>query len=220
MTSARSGDAPRSHLRGLYALVEPDRVEPVAFVDALLRAGVRLFQVRAKRGVDGAALAALARRVRAAGGITVVNDDVRLARLADGVHLGQEDAAGVDLRELRRALGPDALIGLSCGTPQEARAADPFAIDYIGAGPAFASPSKADAGLPIGLSGIRAVVDATALPVAAIGGIGPQTIGRIPETGATMAAVISALIRADPEAVARDLIARWNASTQRERAVR
>ena len=212
MTMTRSGDAPRSRLRGVYALVDPERVEPIAFTEALLRGGIRLVQVRAKSGIDGTTLIAIVGRVRAAGGIALVNDDVRLARLADGVHLGQEDAASLDLRELRRALGTSAVIGLSCGTPQEARTADPSVIDYLGAGPAFATPSKSDAGLPIGLSGIRAVVEATPLPVAAIGGIGSGVIARIPEAGATMAAVISALIGPDPEAAARDLIARWQSA--------
>ncbi|HYW54744.1 MAG TPA: thiamine phosphate synthase [Dongiaceae bacterium] len=195
-------------MRGVYALVDPGRAEPIAFTEALLRGGIRLVQVRAKNGIDGATLVALVARVRAAGGLALVNDDVRLARLADGVHLGQDDAAALDLAALRRALG-SAVIGLSCGTPQEARAADAALIDYVGAGPAFATPSKHDAGPPIGLSGIRAVVEATPLPVAAIGGIGPQTIARVPETGAAMAAVISALVCADVEAAARDLVARW-----------
>jgi thiamine-phosphate pyrophosphorylase len=199
-------------LRGVYALVDPDRVEPIAFIEALLRGGIRLIQVRAKDGIDGATLIAVVGRVRAAGGLAIVNDDVRLARLADGVHLGQEDAAGLDLRAVRTALR-DGIIGLSCGTPQEARAADPALVDYVGAGPAFASPSKGDAGLPIGLSGVRAVAEATPLPCAAIGGIGLDTIARVAETGAQMAAVLSALIRTDPEAAARDLVERWNSAT-------
>ncbi|HTD37059.1 MAG TPA: thiamine phosphate synthase [Candidatus Limnocylindrales bacterium] len=198
-------------MRGVYALVDPDRAEPIAFTEALVRGGIRLVQVRAKRGIDGATLIAIVARVREAGGLTIVNDDVRLARLADGVHLGQEDAGSLELPELRRALG-SAIIGLSCGTPQEARAADPALIDYIGAGPAFASPSKHDAGLPIGLSGVRAVAEATSLPVAAIGGIGLDTIARIPQTGATMAAVISALVCDDVEAAARTLVERWNSA--------
>ncbi len=210
MTTTRSGDAPRSRLRGVYALVDPNRVEPIAFTEALLRGGIRLVQVRAKGGIDGATLIALVARVRAAGGLALVNDDVRLARLADGVHLGQEDAAGIDLRALRTAL-PDGVIGLSCGTPQEARAADSAHVDYVGVGPAFATPSKGDAGLPIGLSGVRAVVAATALPCAAIGGIGLGEIARVRETGVAMAAVLSALIREDVEGAARELVARWNA---------
>ncbi|HEV3089428.1 MAG TPA: thiamine phosphate synthase, partial [Candidatus Elarobacter sp.] len=184
-------------MRGVYALVDPDRVEPIAFTEALLRGGIRLIQIRAKSGIDGTTLIAIVGRVRAAGGLAIVNDDVRLARLADGVHLGQEDAAVLDLPALRRALGTG-LIGLSCGTPKEARAADPALVDYIGAGPLLASPSKHDAGEPIGVSGVRAVVEATALPVAAIGGIGPATIALAAESGAAMAAVISALVCDDP----------------------
>jgi thiamine-phosphate diphosphorylase len=209
MTTARSGDAPRSRLRGVYALVDPDRVEPIAFTEALLRGGIRLIQIRAKNGIDGATLIAVVARVRAAGGIAIVNDDVRLARLADGVHLGQEDAVGLDLRALRLALR-DGVVGLSCGTPQEARAADPLLVDYVGVGPVFATPSKGDAGLPIGLNGLRAVVAATALPCAAIGGIGLDEIARVRETGAPMAAVLSALVRDDAEAAARELVARWD----------
>ncbi len=209
MRTTGSGDAPRSRLRGVYALIDPDRVEPIAFTEALLRGGVRLIQVRAKNGIDGATLIAIVTRIRAAGGLAIVNDDVRLARLADGVHLGQEDAAELDLRAVRTALR-DGIIGLSCGTPQEARAADPALIDYIGAGPAFATPSKNDAGLPIGLSGVRAVAGATEIPCAAIGGIEETNIGRLHETGVAMAAVLSALNRDDVEAAARELVARWN----------
>jgi thiamine-phosphate pyrophosphorylase len=208
MTQARSGDAPRSRLRGVYALIDPDRVEPIAFTEALLRGGIRLVQVRAKSGIDGATLIAIVSRVRAAGGVALVNDDVRLARLADGVHLGQEDAALLDVPALRRALR-DGVIGLSCGTPAEARAADPALYDYVGAGPLFATPSKSDAGLPIGISGVRAVVEATPLPVAAIGGIGIETIARARESGAAMAAVIGALICDDVEDAARTLTERW-----------
>ncbi len=193
----------------MYALVDPDRVEPVAFVEALLRGGIRLFQVRAKGGIDGAALAAIVARARAAGGLTIVNDDVRLAELADGVHLGQEDAAALDLVRLRDALRGK-IVGLSCGTPQEAGAADPALIDYVAAGPVFATPSKHDAGPPIGISGTRAVSAATSLPCAAVGGIGPATIARVRASGVAMAAVISALVCDDPETAARELVARWN----------
>ena len=209
MTATRSGDAPRSRLRGVYALVDPDRVEPIAFTEALLRGGIRLVQVRAKNGIDGTTLIAIVGRVRAAGGLALINDDVRLARLADGVHLGQEDAALLDLRQLRSALGTG-IIGLSCGAPREARAADPALVDYIGVGPVFATPSKYDAGLPIGISGVRAVAEATSLPCAAIGGIDLGTIMRVRETGAGMAAVMGALICDDVEATARTLVARWD----------
>jgi thiamine-phosphate diphosphorylase len=126
----------------------------------------------------------------------------------DGVHLGQEDAAGLDLRALREALGTR-IIGLSCGTPDEARRADPALIDYCGVGPIFATATKHDAGLPIGINGVRAVVDATSLPCAAIGGIGLATLPRVRETGAAMAAVSSALVCEDPAGAARALVEAW-----------
>jgi thiamine-phosphate pyrophosphorylase len=199
----------RARLRGVYAVVEPARGEPIAFVEALLRGGIRLVQVRAKEGIDGTTLIAIVERVRAAGGIAVLNDDVGLARLADGVHLGQEDAAHYDLAVLRDALGPQAIIGLSCGTPQEAARVDPAVVDYVGVGPLFATGSKADAGRPIGISGARAVVEASPVACAVIGGIGPTTIARARETGAAMAAVLSALVEPDPAAAASALIERW-----------
>jgi thiamine-phosphate pyrophosphorylase len=205
----RAGLAAR--LRGIYALVEPERRDPRPFVEELLAGGIRLFQIRAKRGVQRETLAAIVTLVRAAGGLTLVNDDVIAAADADGVHLGQEDAALHDLPALRSRLR-GAVIGLSCGTPAEARAADPAIVDYLGIGPLFATGSKADAGPPIGVNGVRAVVAATSLPTAAIGGIDLARIVRARETGATMAAIISALADAsDARAAARALVAAWNA---------
>jgi thiamine-phosphate pyrophosphorylase len=196
-------------LRGVYALIDPSAQEPIAATEALLRGGIRLVQIRAKDGIDAATLLAIVGRVRAAGGLTLVNDDVRMARLADGLHLGQEDAAPLDLAQLRRGL-PDAIVGLSCGTPAEAREADPRIIDYLGVGPIFGSRSKDDAGPAIGISGVRAVVEATTLPCAAIGGIGLDNLARVAESGAQMAAVLSALTGGDVEAAARALVERWN----------
>ncbi|MBV9440175.1 MAG: thiamine phosphate synthase, partial [Candidatus Eremiobacteraeota bacterium] len=112
--TARSGDAPRRRLHGIYAILEPDRVDPVAFTDALLAGGIRLVQVRAKRGIAVSVLQAIVARVRAAAGLTLVNDDPQLAQHADGVHLGQEDLALHDLTALRAALG-ERVIGISAG---------------------------------------------------------------------------------------------------------
>ena len=199
-------------LRGVYALIDPAaHAEPLAYLDALLRGGIRLVQIRAKSGIGLELLRGVIARIRAAGGIAIVNDDVETALEADGVHLGQEDLAGHDLRALRARLGARA-IGLSCGTPAEARALPTGLVDYVGAGPIFATASKGDAGGPIGVNGVRVVVEATALPVAAIGGISLASLPRVRETGATMAAVISALAAApDPEAAARQFVQAWSA---------
>jgi thiamine-phosphate pyrophosphorylase len=198
--------------RGIYALIDPAaHADPMAYLDALLRGGIRLVQVRAKRGIALELFRAAVARIRAAGGTAIANDDVELALEADGVHLGQEDLAGHDPRALRERLGVRA-IGLSCGTPGEARAVPAGLVDYLGAGPIFATASKDDAGGPIGVNGVRVAVEATTLPVAAIGGISLASLPRVRETGATMAAVISALSAApDPEAAARAFVGGWNA---------
>jgi thiamine-phosphate pyrophosphorylase len=197
---------------GIYALFDPvQQRDPVAYLDALVRGGIRLVQIRAKGGIAAELLDTLVSRIRAAGGTAIVNDDVALALRADGVHLGQEDAATLDLAALRTQLGAR-FVGLSCGTPAEARAVDRAYVDYIGVGPIFATASKADAGGPIGVNGVRVVVEATALPAAAIGGIGLAALPRVRETGAAMAAVISALAgAADPEATARAFVQGWSA---------
>jgi thiamine-phosphate pyrophosphorylase len=204
--------APAASLRGIYALFDPAaHADPAAYLEALLRGGIRLVQIRAKSGIALPLLRAVVARIRAAGGTAIVNDDVELAREADGVHLGQEDLALHDLAAVRARLGARC-IGLSCGTPAEARAVPAGMIDYLGAGPIFATSSKGDAGGPIGVNGVRVVVAATPLPVAAIGGITAASLPRVRETGAAMAAVISALSAApDPEAAARAFVQAWNA---------
>jgi len=197
-------------LHGIYALVDPEQRPAEPFVADLLAGGIRLFQIRAKGGLRRETLAAIVTMVRAAGGVTLVNDDVAAAADADGLHVGQGDAALLDLAAVRARLG-DGVIGLSCSTPGEARAVDPAIIDYLGIGPLFATATKPDAGLPLGVNGVRAVVAATRLPTAAIGGIDLARLPRVRETGATMVAIISALSSAtDVTATARALVTAWD----------
>ena len=85
----------------------------------------------------------------------VVNDrvDVALAAHADGVHLGPDDMAAVDARAL---LGPNAIIGLSIKTVDEAATAPVDLFDYAGVGGVYATLSKEQKTAPIGTEGISA----------------------------------------------------------------
>ncbi len=197
-------------LRGIYGIVDTAAVsDALAFADALVRAGIRLLQYRAKAGVDAAILESLCRCAHDHAALIVVNDDFEAALRADGWHVGQKDLAAHDLVKLRARLGAR-LFGISCGTPEQARAAEAAGADYVGTGPFAATASKADAGTPIGPAGVRAVVGATRLPVVAIGGIGPANLSGVAATGASMAAVISALAQPnDPHAAARELVRLW-----------
>ncbi len=197
-------------LRGIYGIVDAGAVsEPLAFANALLRGGVRVLQYRAKAGVDALTLEALCRAAHARGAHVIVNDDFDAALRADGWHAGQEDLATHDREGVRARLGTR-LFGISCGTPEEARAAQSLGADYVGTGPFAATASKSDAGAPIGPAGLCAVVRSTRLPVVAIGGIGPANLAAVAATGASMAAVISALALAnDASLAARELVRRW-----------
>jgi thiamine-phosphate pyrophosphorylase len=117
----------------------------------------------------------------------VVNDDVEAALMlgADGVHLGQADEGA------ETAMEHGLMLGLSATNVDEARAAERQA-DYIGAGPVWDSPSKPDAGPPIGLEGLREVCAIVSKPVVAIGGIDALNAADCIRAGAAGVAVIRA----------------------------
>ncbi len=199
-----------SRLAGIYVVLDAQTSADLErLLAAVLRSGVRLVQYRAKSGVDRALVRRLHARTQAAGASLIVNDDVAAALDADGLHVGQEDLAGLAGVHLRGRLG-SRLFGISAETPERALQAERLGADYIGAGPFVQTATKPDAGVPIGAAGLRAVVSATRLPVAAIGGIGLDELAAVAAAGAAMAAVISAVARAeDPESAARALVDRW-----------
>jgi thiamine-phosphate pyrophosphorylase len=121
-------------------------------------------------------------------GVTfVVNDDVEAALMlgADGVHLGRTDE-GAD-----RAKDHGLLLGLSATSLEEALAAAGQA-DYVGAGPVWDTPSKADADPAIGLDGLREICAAITIPVVAIGGIDAGNAADCVHAGAAGVAVVRA----------------------------
>jgi thiamine-phosphate pyrophosphorylase len=125
---------------------------------------------------------------RAAGVALVVNDDVEAAlRLgADGVHLGRDDPGA------ERAHEAGLLLGLSASSVEEAWEAEAAEASYVGAGPVWATPSKPDAGTPLGLDGLGAICGAVAAPVVAIGGVDASNAGDCIRAGAAGVAVIRA----------------------------
>jgi thiamine-phosphate pyrophosphorylase len=106
----------------------------------------------------------------------------------------------------RQILGPDRIIGVSAESPSIALQAAQDGADYVGVGDVFGTSSKADAGVPIGLSGLKAVVEPCPIPVVGIGGINHGNAAAVIEAGADGVALISAIVGAgDPEAAAREL---------------
>lgn len=136
----------------------------------------------------------------------VVNDSVEtaLAVDADGVHVGQSDIQGRDIRAL---IGPDRILGMTARTVEEARAAEAAGADYIGSGAVFGSSTKKNAkNLP--LETLRDICASVSIPVVAIGGIGKENIRELAGCGIAGAAVVSAVFGAeDPGRAAEELLA-------------
>jgi thiamine-phosphate pyrophosphorylase len=200
-------------LRGIYVIVNEDARAP-ELARAVLDAGVKVVQYRAKVGVNLGHIQLLRQFTLAHQALLIVNDDWRaaLAYDCDGVHLGPDDEGFRAVARVRAALG-DRLIGLSCGTLDEVRFANREDVDYLGIGSVYATASKADAGIPIGADGLRALAAESWSPVAAIGGVGLAQIDEVRATGVAMAAVISAVADApDAKAAAQVLVERWHAS--------
>ena len=135
----------------------------------------------------------------------VINDDVEIALAsgADGVHVGQKD---MDVKEARRRLGPGKIIGVSCKTVEQAKAAEAGGADYLGrAGAMYPTDTKSDTS-QVTVETLKAICRAVDIPVVAIGGIRADRIQPLKGTGADGVAVVSAIFgQPDIEAAARRL---------------
>lgn len=135
----------------------------------------------------------------------IVNDrvDVAMAVGADGVHLGTDD---LPVTMARRLLGAGAIIGASANTPDEARRAEADGASYLGVGTVFPTRSKNNIKSIIGIEGLKNIVTRVHIPVVAIGGITPDHIEQVMQTGAAGVAVISAVFgRGQPMSDTRQL---------------
>lgn len=153
------------------------------------------------------ALAARLRSVveRYPGARLTVHGDAAVAVAAglDGVHLG----AGADPVAARAALGPEALVGQSVHSVAQAAGVDPTCVDYVVAGPAFATASKPGYGPQLGALGIAAIARASPVAVIAIGGIEASLVGELLRAGATGVAVMGSVMRSGtPEQVVGALV--------------
>ncbi|MGE0084342.1 MAG: thiamine phosphate synthase [Desulfococcaceae bacterium] len=135
----------------------------------------------------------------------IVNDNIALALqiMADGVHLGQDDALPADARKM---MGKDAIVGATVSNLEELAKTDLTPCDYMGTGPVFPTTTKANAKAVKGLAGFRKIAEIAPVPVVAIGGITAETALSCFEHGASGIAVISYISRAEnPSENARKL---------------
>ena len=172
-----------------------------------LAGGATFVQLREKDAPHDEVLALaceLAQICRSAGVPFVIDDDIDIALEsgADGVHVGQSDAA---CSEARRRLGPDAIVGVSAQTVEQALQAQADGADYLGVGALIPTATKPDA-VDVTFDELRAICAAVDIPVVGIGGLNARTVPQMAGSGAKGAAVVSAIFAADDcEQATRDL---------------
>lgn len=125
----------------------------------------------------------------------VVNDSVEIALAieADGVHVGQSDIKGRDIRSI---IGADKILGISAGTVEEAINAEAAGADYIGVGAVFGTGTKKNA-RNMTIERLKEICRAVSIPVVAIGGINANNLMELSHSGVDGVAVVSAIFAAD-----------------------
>ena len=173
------------------------------WLDAVLRGGARIVQLRDKESGDRRLLAKaryFRQRTRDAGALFLVNDRVDIALLADadGVHVGQQDL----LPEEIARLAPQMLVGISCNSEEQARElgrreqAGTAAFSYFNIGPLFPTRTKEGLTAFIGPEAIARFAAHLAAPFTVMGGIKTEHIPRLVALGARRIALVTALSQA------------------------
>ncbi|MCJ1298998.1 hypothetical protein MMC08_001789 [Hypocenomyce scalaris] len=208
----------------LYLVTDSTKVilgdrDLVTVVRAALEGGVTIVQYRDKTS-QTADLIRIGKQLHAITGAhnvpLLINDrvDVALAVGAEGVHVGQDD---MDLAMARELMGPDAIIGVSCNSIEEARKAALGGATYLGIGTMFATSTKQNIKSIVGTAGTKAILTALSamdekVATVAIGGVNASNLQRVMyQSKATFkgldgVAVVSAIVGAeDPKTASSEL---------------
>jgi len=128
--------------------------------------------------------------------------DVALAVGAEGVHVGAED---MTVRDARRLMGPDAIVGATAKTVPWALEVFSEGADYLGVGAIYPTTTKVKTVLT-SVDTLRDICAAVPIPVNAIGGLNKDNIGILAGVPISGICAVSAIMKAeDPEKAAREL---------------
>ena len=196
----------------LYAVTDQSWLKEgqtlLSVCEDVLEKGATFLQIREKDldadsfEAEAAKLKALCQRYQVP---YVVNDSVEIALAidADGVHVGQSDIKGRDIRSI---IGPDKILGISAGTVEEAVAAEHAGADYIGVGAVFGTSTKKNA-RNLTVEKLKEISSAVSIPVVAIGGINGRNLMGLCGSGVDGVAVVSAIFAAeDPGKATAELL--------------
>lgn len=180
----------------LVTSTELSEAPTLQILSEALRAGLKLFQLREKTLIKSEykELAMLVRSMaNKYGALFIVNDHVDVAKEvgADGVHLGQDD---MSVKDARKILGNDFIIGVSTHNIEEAVKAQVDGADYINIGPVFPTDTKPFA-TSLGLEGIKEILPHVKIPFTFMGGIKLDNVQTLKPFKPAAVAVITELTR-------------------------
>ena len=182
--------------RARLYLITPPRIDDAKAFAALLAqcldAGdVAAVQIRLKDASQdhlGEVVKAVLPVAHAMGVAVLLNDRPDLAAKfgCDGVHIGQSDGT---LKDARRIMGPDAMIGVTCHDSRHlAMEAAEGGADYVAFGAFFPTQTK-DAPIEAELEVLSIWQESMTTPCVAIGGITLDNCTEVIEAGADFIAV-------------------------------
>jgi thiamine-phosphate pyrophosphorylase len=173
---------------------DPDRFAPQ--LEAALSGGdVACLQLRLKEVDDDAVRRAtrILRPITQARGVAfIINDrpDLAAELECDGVHVGEED---MPYAEARRLMGPDRIVGVTCGDSRDrAITAAEAGADYVAFGAFFPTTTK-QAKHRARPDLVEWWSETMVVPCVTIGGITQQNCGPLVEAGADFLSVIGAI---------------------------
>ena len=180
-------------------------------VESALRGGVRAVQLREK-DLSPKELLPLALQMRQLtakyGAKLLINSclETTLAVAADGIHLTSIDPPII---EIRKKMGANRLIGISTHSVTDIESAVNKEADFVTFGPIYHTASKAKYGNPLGLAELKKACAISTIPVFALGGITPEKIAELKESGCAHFACIGAILNSDnPETVVHSFLSR------------
>lgn len=203
----------KEKIKGLYAICDTSfspQYSHAELAEKILAGGCKLLQLRMKGEQDYSKIKKAAEEIlelkKKFSFTFILNDYVELAAAlpVDGIHIGQDD---LPIAVTRQIVGPDKLIGFSSHSLEEALEAEKAGADYIALGAIFPTQTKGP-GHPVqGLEKLKEMVKVIHKPIVAIGGITPENVKSVLQTGASAIAVITAISKApDVTKATRDFV--------------
>ncbi len=192
----------------LCLIADPDRLPIEAFAAAwrgALQAGLRWLILRCKHVPDASTnqiLATLCEVALASGAQVWLNHEAPLPNWPrSGRHLTQS--------QLEAGVRPEEPFGVSCHDGAAIRRAARSGARYALLSPLFPTPTH-PAAPALGCDVFAEIVQSSALPVIALGGLTPERVSSALEAGASGVAVLSGIMEsADPAAATRDFLRHW-----------